>query len=121
MRALAAILPLRSYRVDRVALRGLHGGPGTTAAQLLILDHLEHRSRQALDVLRRDEKAVAMVLDYAAGPVGQSKPTTAMPLLMASRRMSGNPSKRELSTKTEASAMSAPMSAAGPSRLTTTP
>ena len=41
-----------------------------------------------------------------------------MPLLIASSRISGKPSKRELSTNIDASAMSAPMSSAGPSSVT---
>ena len=41
-----------------------------------------------------------------------------MPLLIASSRISGKPSKREESTNTAASAMSEPMSSAGPSMVT---
>ena len=54
----------------------------------------------------------------SAGPVGQSNETTPMPLLIASSRISGKPSKREESTNTDDSAMSAPMSSAGPSIVT---
>ena len=54
----------------------------------------------------------------SAGPVGQSKETIPMPLLIASSRISGKPSKREDSTNTAASAMSEPMSSEGPSMVT---
>ena len=54
----------------------------------------------------------------SAGPVGQSNETMPMPLLIASSRISGKPSKRDESTNTDASAMSEPMSSAGPSIVT---
>ena len=60
-----------------------------------------------------------MVLDDVRGPVGQSNDTIPMPLLIASSRISGKPSKRDESTNTDASAMSVPMSSAGPSSVAT--
>lgn len=62
-----------------------------------------------------------MVLDDVGRPGGAVEADDALPLLMASRRMSEKPSKRELRTNSEASAMAAPMSSDGPSRVTTSP
>ena len=100
-------------------LRGLDRRGRRAAAQLLVLDHLADRAREPLDVLVRHEQAVAVVVDDVGGArraVEATRPPC--PCSSPPAGSAGSPRSARRARTPRPSAMSAPMSSAGPSSVT---